>query len=261
MVAMPLVKRVRKWACALRWRPLFNTANSERWRARRETDNPVGERIRESDSGGIHLDLWHPGEQRRPDIEDLAFCYLCRDDEARRSRFDESGCVVELLLDTGQLSRESDRWGASRERCRRVVEGLRQADRLGIHDDARRPGDNLRCDLVDAAFHQLCYRRHARRASRHSCGGIVELLSKPDLLSARRQGRSPSREQRRRVEDRCGYFLIRARRDRGRARSEGRRDVVNDCGRSRARHVADDDVDEIAGRNRVEERLSVRCSY
>ena len=40
--------------------------------------------IRETDSGGIHIDLRHSGNQRRCDIEDLAFCYLCRDDEARR---------------------------------------------------------------------------------------------------------------------------------------------------------------------------------
>ena len=96
-------KRVRKWACALRWRPLYHT-NRERGPARSETDCRIGECIRQSDSDGFYLDLWHSGNQRRQDIEDSAFFFLCRDDKARRPSFDDRGCVVKLLRETDQLS-------------------------------------------------------------------------------------------------------------------------------------------------------------
>ena len=222
MVGDAAGKRVRNRACAIRWHTLFNASNRERWRASRETDGHVGERIRESDRLGFHLDLRRSGGKRRQDLDNVCFVKLDQDGEDRRSRFDDRGCVVKLIRDTDKLSRDSDRCWASSDRCLRVVEWLREANRLGSRDDTRRPGDNRRDDLEDAAFHLLCERRHAGRTSRDNCIGIVERLNQPDLFSARRQRWGPSRERGCRVERRGRYFLVCNRRKRGRSGSERR---------------------------------------
>ena len=120
----------------------FSSPSRERWSASRETDNRIGERIRESDRLGSHDDLWRSrGKNDASTSNSETSTFSTAMTRIRRPRFDGCGCAVKLLHESDQLSRASDRCWASVIATAVSWNGSRQADRLGIRNDARRPGD------------------------------------------------------------------------------------------------------------------------